>query len=363
MSARTPLGEATVTHYAGLKASCRHITCQDAIADKIRFVVGTSIIGKSNQIQIIEYDEMQATIQCVQTLSHADEVWWLCCHPTDSDLLFTISQKSNARVTTTSLLRIPPPDALAQAMGSQEHQQLAGVSSFHPPDPIARRVFLLPEDDRCCVIACPSTLCVFDIERPDVPSISIAAPDAPFCAASPDPIHSNSHIVAAACGASVRLWDIRANRFDLEIPNAHTPDVLDVAFNPNKPWWLCTGGSDGLLRCWDARNPKPMAEYHASSHWVTRAIQSVSHEQLILTAGTDSKVRVFNSGIFAFQQEGKLREGKIIKSVRQDDSVYSATWAAHNPWVFASVSYKGQVDVCQLPGQVVDSILMGDESD
>jgi WD40 repeat protein len=104
-------------------------------------------------------------------------------------------------------------------------------------------------------------------------------------------------------------------------------------------------------------------EFKASSHWVTRAIPSVSHEQLILTTGTDSKVKVFNSSVFAFQYEGKLREGKIIQSVRQDDSVYCAAWAARNPWVFASVSYKGQVNICQLPTSVQDSILMGDESD
>jgi WD40 repeat protein len=161
----------------------------------------------------------------------------------------------------------------------------------------------------------------------------------------------------------VKLWDVRANRFDLEIPAAHAADVLDVAFNPNKPWWICTGGRDGFLRCWDARNPRAAAEFRAGSHWVTRTIPSASHEQLILTAGTDSKVRIFNSAVFAFQTEGKLREGKIIQSVRQDDSVYSAAWAANNPWVFASVSYKGQVNVCQLPTAVVDSILMGDESD
>jgi WD40 repeat protein len=363
MAARAALGEATVTHYAGLKASCRHITAQDAVADKIRFVVGTVIVGKANQLQIIEYDEMQATIQCVQTLAHADELWWICCHPNDSDLLFTISQKSTARLTTTSLYRIPPPDTLAQALGSQEHQALELIATFRPPDPIARRVFLLPEDERRCVVACLLTLNVFDVERPDVPATSVPAPDVPFTAASPDPIHSNTHIVAAGCGPSVKLWDIRSNKFDLEIPNAHMPDVLDVAFNPNKPWWLCTGGSDGFLRCWDARNPTAAAEYRASSHWVTRTIPSLSHEQLILTTGTDSKVRVFNSGVFAFQQEGKLREGKIIESIRQDDSVYCATWAAHNPWVFASVSYKGQVDICQLPSQVVDSILMGEESD
>jgi hypothetical protein len=67
--------------------------------------------------------------------------------------------------------------------------------------------------------------------------------------------------------------------------------------------------------------------------------------------------------VFAFQKEGKLGDGAVIRSIRHDDSVYCATWATNNPWVFASVSYKGQVMISQLPSEVVDSILMGDDLD
>jgi hypothetical protein len=362
MTGKGPLSEPTVSQYAGLKASCRHITAQDSVTERIRFLVGSAVIGKTNQIQIIEYDEMQATIQCIQMLAHADELWWIACHPHDSDLIFTVSQKSTVRATTTTLYRIPPPDLGSLSIGSGDHQPLETVATFGEVD-LARRVFPLPGSDDHIVVSCLSSLAFFDVERPDTPATSILSPDVPFGAASPDPIHVPTYMIAASCGPAVKLWDLRTNHFELEIPNAHVPEVLDVSFNPNKPYWLCTGGSDGFLRCWDARKPDLAAEFRASSHWVTRAIPSVSHEQLILTTGTDSKVKVFNSSIFAFQNEGKLREGKVVQSVRQDDSVYCAAWAAASPWVFASVSYKGQVNVCQLPAAVVDSILMGDETD
>jgi hypothetical protein len=92
--------EATVSPYAGLKASCRHIAARTAISDRTHFVVGSAIVGKSNQLQIIEYDDMQATIQCIQTFSHPDEIWWLACNPADPNLVVSISQQSSTRTAT-----------------------------------------------------------------------------------------------------------------------------------------------------------------------------------------------------------------------------------------------------------------------
>lgn len=346
--------EATVSPYAGLKSTCRHITSQDSGPDKIHFVVGTSVVGKTNQIQVIEYDDMHANIQCIQTLEHPDEIWWITCHPRESDLMATISQNAASRSTTTSLFRVPEPDALS------EKQSLEKLATFQMEDPVAKRICYWPAAQKC-FISCTSSVNVFDVERTDKPLLTISTDDQPLHAAAADPLHEN--IVAGCVGNTIKLWDINSGDVVHEIPNAHGPDALDVNFNENKAWWIATGGSDGFLRCWDVRVGKAACEFRASSHWVTRVVPSVSHEQLILTTGTDSKVRVFNASEFAFQNEGKLKDGEILKSIRHDDSVYCACWAASNPWVFASVSYKGQVNVCQLPSEVVESILMGDDSD
>jgi WD40 repeat protein len=348
--------EATVSPYAGLKVSCRHIAARTAMTERTHFVVGSAIVGKSNQLQVIEYDEMQATIQCLQTISHPDEIWWLACHPTDPDLLVSISQQSSTRTASATLFQLPLMEL------SSEHQQLDAVAVFALPDSNARRACYFPEDADKLVISCTNSLNLFDVSRPDSAIASVKF-DLPLHSAAPDPLQKSSCVVAASSGPHVKLWDIRTSKCEYAIENAHNPDTLDVCFNPNKPYWICTGGSDGFLRCWDARVGTAAAEFRASSHWVTRAIPSNSHEQLILTTGTDSKVRVFNSEVFAFQKEGKLGDGAIIRSIRHDDSVYCATWATNNPWVFASVSYKGQVMISQLPSEVVDSILMGDDMD
>lgn len=356
--------QAIVTPYAGLKASCRHIAAQyvTPVPDRIRFAVGSTIVGKTNQIQVVEYDDAQNTIQCVQTLDHADEIWWLNYHTSKPDILFTISSKSTVRGRVTKLFEVPEPDSLSQALGTQEHQSIEEIATFNTPDPMAKRVFYLANDDSQCVISCESSLYRYDIEKPDKPVQTINIEDGiTLTAAAADPLHAGN--VVGTCGKDVLLWDLRQDgKVSFKIEDSHSPVALDVAFNANKSLWIVTGGADGNIRCWDIRNSsKPLVcEFHASSHWVTRAVPSDSHEQLILTSGTDSKVRCFNASQFAFQNEGKLPDGEIIKSVRHDDSVYCVTWAANNPWVFASVSYKGQVVVCQLPSQVVDSILMGD---
>ncbi|OHT14838.1 WD-repeat protein [Tritrichomonas foetus] len=376
--------EAKVTPYAGLKACCRHITSRESSSDKIQFVVGTSVIGKPNQIQIIEYDDIQETIQCIQALDHPDEIWWVACHPTEIDLMMTISAKDSARVSSTRLYRIPQQDSLS-AFGSPEKQPLELISTFETDDKFAQRVCYLSNKSKC-LISCAKTLNVFDVQRPGSPICLIDAVqqfqsanntkiksnnanddqshndglEYEISASAADPLHSD--VVACCIENTATLWDLRSGNVAHHIEDNQDNVILDIAFNENKPWWVCTGGSDGMLRCWDVRVGKPRCEFRASSHWLTRTIPSSSHEQLILTAGSDAKVRVINSREFAFQNDGKLPDGEIIKSIRHDDTVCAATWAS-NPWVFASVSYKGQVNVCQLPSTVVDAILMGDDDD
>lgn len=350
--------EAKVTPYAGLKASCRHIASRDSVAGKIHFAVGTAIVGKSNQIEIIEYDDIQETIGCIQTIDHNDEVWWIECHPTDMSLLYTISANSSTSARKTTLLKVPPPDSLAAALATTKHQQFEVVSEFTTTDSFPTRVKFLPPDYNKSFISCKTSLNIFDINKNDSPIHTIQE-DGIITASAYDPIHPDS--VAGAVSGGIKLWDFRSGEATQKIEEAHDTTVLDVAFNESKPYWICSGGTDGFLRCWDIRIGQPQCEFRASSHWVTRTVPSVSQDQLILTSGTDSKVRVFNSSQFAFQNEGNLKDGEIIKSIRHDDSVYCVAWSSYNSFVFASVSYKGQVNVCQLPSQVVDSILMGDD--
>ena len=349
--------ESIVTSYAGLKSNSRHIASIPSVSDKTLFAVGSSVVDTSNQIQILEYNEIKTSIQCVSTLDHRDEIWWIEPHPTDQDKMITISRQQNSNNKKAQIYKTQ--NLGLDNISTGERQKIEEMNSFNIEEDSAQRAYFLPSDNSKCVISCESKICLFDIENGGAPIETVKESDSKIKSIAVDQIHES--IVAGCVGSDIKLWDLRSGEVIHKIEGAHKPFALDVAFNDNKQWWICSGGSDGYLRCWDTRVGKVECEFRASSHWVTRTIPSVSHEQLILTAGTDSKVRTFNSSVFAFQNEGQLPDGEIIKSIRQDDSVYCATWASNNPWIFASVSYKGQVNICQLPTQVVDSILMGDD--
>ena len=348
--------EAKVTPYAGLKACCRHISMHGTLSENNQFAVGTSVVNNSNQIQIIEYDNLQESIQCLQCLKHPEEVWWITCHPSEFDLMFTVSARQSAKESMVRLFRVPED----QVGTPEKPQDMEVVAAYQTQDKLSQSVTCLLDKSKC-MVTCKNTLNVFNVDAPQQPLSIITATDVEEITASAvDPIHAN--VVAACVGNNVTLWDIRSQNVAHKVEDSKNNIILTMAFNESKPWWICTGGTDGYLRCWDVRVEKPKCEFKASSHWVTCAIPSSSHEQLILTAGTDSKVRVINSSDFAFQNDGKLPDGEIIKSIRHDDSVYSVAWST-NPWVFASVSYKGQVNVCQFSREFIDSILLGDNDD
>ena len=67
--------------------------------------------------------------------------------------------------------------------------------------------------------------------------------------------------------------------------------VRSIDFNPNKQYHLCAGADDGSLAVWDSRQaaqPLSWGRYH--SHWVWSVRYNTFHDQLILSAGSDSRV-------------------------------------------------------------------------
>lgn len=340
--------------YVGLKSSSRIIAAQDSVQDKTRFLIGSAVIGKQNQIQIIEYDEMCNSVSCVQCLDHDDELWWISCHQTDEDLVLTTSFNPVKQTTKASVYKIPEPNEL------QERQKMELAGEVEVEDNPKRSLFIPGTDN--ILVSGRKYVSIYDINNLETPIVmhDFSEFGRVNCAVT-DPLHDNN---AAICvGSSIILWDYGSDSITKKLDDAHRPNVLDMAYNDSKSFWICSGGSDGKLKCWDTRDEKCSCEFKASSHWVTRTIPNPSHEQLILTAGTDSKVRIFNSSHFAFENDGGLDDGEIIKSIRHDDSVYSAAWSANNNWIFASVSYKGQVNISQVPTDIQDRILMNAHTD
>jgi hypothetical protein len=48
----------------------------------------------------------------------------------------------------------------------------------------------------------------------------------------------------------------------------------------------------------------------------------------------------------------------LVASLQKEESVYSASWSAADPWVFASVSYDGRVSLGKVAQAERDKILL-----
>jgi WD40 repeat protein len=92
-------------------------------------------------------------------------------------------------------------------------------------------------------------------------------------------------------GSSISGIDLRTNEQAWTLPKAHNFQVRDVDFNPNRQYYFATCGDDCLTKFWDFRNCKEhLKKLECHSHWVWRVRYNPSHDQLVLTSGSDSTV-------------------------------------------------------------------------
>lgn len=135
-----------------------------------------------------------------------------------------------------------------------------------------------------------------------------------------DPHHE--HVVLAAAGTGIWVWDTRQAKGQCSVSAAHQGRrVLDISANPNRPWFVSTAGEDGTVRCWDLRISAPSTTAAAGgvavatpeagaadsgavpaneasclltlrghSHWALQSAFNPFHDQLVASSGTDGSV-------------------------------------------------------------------------
>ncbi|KAK4824391.1 hypothetical protein QYF61_014051 [Mycteria americana] len=107
--------------------------------------------------------------------------------------------------------------------------------------------------------------------------------------------HHNCTQIATANDTTVRGWDTRSMRQIYCIENAHGQLVRDLDFNPNKQYYLASCGDDCKVKFWDTRNvTEAVKTLEEHSHWVWNVRYNHSHDQLILTGSSDSRVILSN---------------------------------------------------------------------
>jgi len=257
-----------------------------------------------------------------------------------------------------------------------------------------------------------------------------------------DPHHSD--LVSVSTGDIVTLVDWReppsSKTATATIGSAtkhyphHRYGITDLDYNPNKPNLLVTSGRDGLFKFWDLRNtgsgyydvhgsggideddddddlsygnkPKPRSQQQQQrpllvgrgghSHWTTRVCYNPFHDQLVLSAGTDSLVNLWrcstisSAPLLTFDDEQQQQQqqqqqpyhelqqkqssdsqhsqhtqqqlsmGPNVRVSRYEhlDSVNSIAWGAADAWIYMSASYDGKVVLNHVPSKEKYKILL-----
>merc|ERR1711874_90141 len=149
--------------------------------------------------------------------------------------------------------------------------------------------------------------------------------------------------------------------------------VRSLDFNPNKQYYLATGGDDGVTSVWDTRDTgQPLVTSRDHSHWVWSVRYNTFHDQLLLSSSSDSHVVLsclaslssepYGHLVEEEEEEEKekdevLEDGVISVFTDHEDSVYTAEWSTVDPWTFASLSYDGRLVIGHVPRSVKFRIL------
>jgi len=198
-----------------------------------------------------------------------------------------------------------------------------------------------------------------------------------FSGSSWDPHHPSE--LAVGYGTSIEVYNVEEPTGEpiRSIPVADSSMVRQVDYNPNKPYFILSGGDDGTIKFWDLRKPSlPVQIIAGHSLWVTQVKYNKSHDQLIISSGTDGVVSLWRmSSIssaplldFLAEDEGSndaipLNESDsddalIKKNEEHTDSIYGAVWSRNDAWVFASVSYDGRLCIGHVPSAEKYKILL-----
>ena len=135
---------------------------------------------------------------------------------------------------------------------------------------------------------------------------------------------------------------------------------------------MTTAGQDGLLKFWDLRSAKQplLVARGGHRHWVSRVSYNPFHDQLVLSAGTDSLVNLWRVSTISSAPLLTLDEsadenqsetsGPNVRVSRYEhiDSVYALAWGAADAWIYTTVGYDGKVVLNHVPSKEKYKILL-----
>ena len=419
------------------------------------FLLGTCALHSPNELHQVEFNEETGDIRCARVYEHPEEVWHIAPCPTDPTLVTTVHAARGRKRAT--LWRFP--NAGGEALSSSDVSSVGGPDDLTPrplervaevggdstassssdkgTDNAAASVHFAWEasttqtlrglhtlGNRIQVVTLAdgaldvsSTLHARDVTAPTGRTNSSRHP---FSKAVFDPHHV--HEFAAVAGGDIFGHDLRLSKTAHAICGAHTDVVMDLDYNPNKPYCLVSCGDDCMVRFWDLRMASkavsvtdtsggravqaPLRVLRGHSHWVHAIKYNPFHDQLLLSAGSDASVGLWRVSSISSapllemdpdeggdgEEEGSDSDGTgsrnsedeesrdrahssrslqgtrddvgeagdmlIRKSDEHEESVYSIAWSASEAWTYASLSLDGRMVVSHVPSAEKYKILL-----
>ncbi|OQR96716.1 hypothetical protein ACHHYP_13756 [Achlya hypogyna] len=360
--------------------------CVDAIhgeSDQQRFVIGTCSPStkKPNQLHLLD-----ANLGLLRAYSHASPLQHFATCP--------LPQRAHSILTTFTSERNEPTFALWKlenvedpaATTADAPAPMTLTTQTTMESPIYKTIWNPHEDNGGAAIASLNASSVITWAQTndsckDVTKLQIGD-GVQLGGLTWDPHHR--HQVTATVDDAIQSWDLRSGKVAHGITEAHLACVRDVDYNPNKPYYIASGGDDGKVKFWDLRKPQAaLLTLAGHSHWYTASRESCLdrlhrvwcvkynrfHDQLVLSSSSDSVVNLWRvssiSSAPLLEMDDSESEAGVdvgdakIKSYEEhEDSVYSVAWGSADSWLFASVSYSGRVVLNQVPSTEKYRILL-----
>lgn len=333
----------------GLPERGAWVAAVEADETRARFLAASTSLTRPNEVHLLDAadsDELTRVAVC----PHPGAVARIAPHPERSDCFASVYLLSGAAKLGVWQVRGGREGRLE---GAGEGAGLTGAVTAVGWSGAGRRLLALDGGG----------LRAWDVPTP-TPAETVALPGAGHALVA-DPHFAS--LVAVAADAQVVGVDLRQRAAAWSVRAAEHGAVRDVDANPNKPYQLASGGDDGKVRFWDYRSgAAPLKVLPGHAHWVTAVKYNRVHDQYVLTASTDHRVKLWNvlsiSSVFGLtktdEAASKRQEDHLVATFDEhEESVYSLAWSRADTWMFASLSHDGRLVVNYVPQAEQDKVL------
>ncbi|KAM3136144.1 hypothetical protein pb186bvf_011766 [Paramecium bursaria] len=153
-----------------------------------------------------------------------------------------------------------------------------------------------------------------------------------------DPYHSQ--LFARAQGNYLCIHDTRERKVTNRI-KAHGLRILDLDFNPNKQYYLLSGGEDCMAKIWDIRKTQyAMKSFDDLQNSVLQSKFNKFHDQLIALSYDDGTFSLHNvASVSSVPQMGQKDEDyKVQVYDDHEDSIYGLAWSSALAWIIDTLA-------------------------